>query len=421
MVDTTSSLLLAVAVVIAATRVGGWCALRVGQPGVLGEILAGVLLGPSLLGLVWPTMSEYLFPPETRAGLEVIAQLGLVLFMFLVGLELDLGHLRGKGRSIGVIAAASVVVPLLAGVALGIWLYPQVAETPDRLGFVLFIAASISITALPVLARIVQQSRLNGGRIGGMAITCAAINDVVAWLLLAVVIAVVRSEGPRAVVESIVWTAAFVVAMVAVGRWGIARLRRVSFGAAVAFALGCAWLTELIGIHAIFGAFFAGVVLQRYATASVSVVRHVESTTLVILLPVFFAITGLSTELGRLDSLSMWGITAVVVIVATVGKLGGVGIASRLTGESAADSARLGVLMNTRGLTEIVMLTVGLELGVIGPTVFTIMVLMALLTTLAAAPMLRVVDRRSRLPSGAPGPDSPPLLDDAGGEDPLHP
>lgn len=384
-------LLLAMAVVVTAARGAGWAISRLGQPRVHGEILAGILLGPSLLGVVWPEALDYVFADEVVDGLRVIAQLGLVLFMFLIGLELDVDQLRGQGRRAMVISHASIVAPMLLGVGLGLWLYPRLGHGTDRLGFVLFVGAAMAVTAFPVLARVLQETGLTHTRLGVMAITCAAIDDVTAWCVLAVVVAIVKSSGPADAALTVVLSVAYVVAMLAVVRPALARLGRVPMWAAVAAALASAWLTEEIGVHAIFGAFMAGAVMPRTERTDDELVTALTAPTLTFLLPVFFVVVGLATRVDMLDSWYLWGVTALVTVTAIAGKLGGSMLAARVVGESWRDAAAIGILMNTRGLTELVILTVGLELGVIGPDLFTALVLMALVTTLMATPMLALV------------------------------
>lgn len=397
-------LLLALAVVLIATRVTGSVARRLGQPRVMGEIVAGILLGPSLLGLLWPEIEDYLYPEPVVAALQALALVGLVLFMFLVGVDLDGAHLRGQGHRAVVISHASIIVPLLLGAGLALWLHPRLGDGAPVGAFALFLGIAMAITAFPVLVRILQETGMHRTRIGAMAITCAAIDDVTAWCLLAVVVALVGSDGPAAAIITIGASALFFAGM----WWGLRpileRRQDVTLPVAVAIAFVCAWITEAIGIHAIFGAFLAGAVMPRSIVTRTALTAQLESATTAVLLPVFFAVVGLSTQLGLLDNAYLWGVTAVVVLVAVVGKLGGASLAARWMGESWRDAATIGVLMNTRGLTELVILTVGLELGVISGTVFTIMVLMALITTLMAAPCLRLLGVSMRDPADDPVP-----------------
>ena len=389
-------LLLSIAVVIAAARGVGWMVSRVGQPRVLGEIAAGIVLGPSLLGLVWPAATAYLFPEEVLAGVRAVAQVGLVLFMFLVGLDLDPSHLRGQGRRALVISHTSIVLPFVLGAGAAWWLHPSFGGDSPALAFSLFMGIAMSITAFPVLARILQESGLDRTRIGALTLTCAAIDDVTAWCGLAAVIAVAESTGWVDAVVTLAATVGFVAAMLAGVRPVLARLGGVSVPTAVAFALICAWTTEVIGIHAIFGAFLAGFVVRPAAPedrgAAVTRLKVLlEPVATTVLLPVFFAVVGLSTRFGVLDSVERWLVLGLVIAVAIAGKLGGSAVAARVLGETWRDSLTVGVLMNTRGLTELVILTVGLDLGVIDETMFTIMVMMALVTTFMAGPVLRLL------------------------------
>lgn len=382
--------LLALAVITAAAWAFGRVARLLHQPRVLGEIIAGIALGPSLLGAIWPGAETYLFPPEVAALLRPIADLGLVLFMFLVGLELDRAHLRGQGHRAVVVSHTSIVVPFAGGALLAWWLHGSVAADQDLLPFCLFVGAAMAVTAFPVLARILQETGLDRTPVGSMALACAAVDDVTAWCILAAVLAVAGGTGAGPVLVTIGATVAFGAAMWFVVRPLLARLGPLPLPLVLALALASAWLTDLIGIHAIFGAFFAGVVLGAQPSIT-GYVPEIRALTDALLLPVFFMIVGLSTRLGLLDSPADWGIAALVLLVAVVGKLGGAGVAALATGATRRDAATIGVLMNTRGLTEIVILTVGLEREIISPTVFTMMVLMALVTTLMAAPALRAL------------------------------
>ena len=388
--EVNARLLLVIAIVVVAAKAVGWLAQRVGQPRVMGEIIAGILLGPSLLGLVWPAATDHLFPPEVLSSLSAIAQLGLVLFMFLVGVDFDPAHLRAQGHRAVVISHASIVLPVLLGLGLSTWLHPRVGGDTDPLSFGLFMGAAMAITAFPVLASMLQDSGLASTRIGTLALTCAAVDDVTAWFVLAGVIATIQSSGAGDVVGTLGWTALYLLVMVKVARPLIRSRERLPLAVAVGFALLSAWVTELIGIHAIFGAFAAGAIIPAQSLQRLELTERLESTTRSVLLPMFFAVVGLSTRVDLLDSPYLWGIAAIVIAVAIVGKLVGSAVAARVVGENWQDALTIGVLMNTRGLTEIVILTVGLELGVINETVFSIMVLMALVTTLMAWPTLRL-------------------------------
>jgi Kef-type K+ transport system membrane component KefB len=410
----------AVAAVILGAQVVGWAVSKIGQPRVVGEIIAGLVLGPSVLGLFWEGGFEYLFPPDVVAALRVLAQLGLVIFMFLIGLELDLKALRGHGHKAVVISHASIVLPIVLGSVLGLWLYPRVGDGVDRLGFVLFLGAAMAITAFPVLARVLQETGLYRTRLGVLAITCAAVDDVTAWCVLAGVVAAVQSTGPADTMRVIALSLLFVLAATKVVGPFLRRLPTVPVWLALTLALGGAWATEEIGIHAIFGAFMAGAVMPRSTQIELDVREKLETATLTLLLPIFFVVVGLSTRLDLLDSAYLWGLAGLVLTVAVAGKLGGSLLAARVTGESWRDATAIGLLMNTRGLTELVILTVGLELGVINETVFTIMVLMALATTFMATPLLGLIlpiRRRGSAGDEPDGSDAPAQAGGAGGVD----
>jgi Kef-type K+ transport system membrane component KefB len=384
-------ILLALAVVIAASRLAGWTISKVGQPRVHGEILAGILLGPSLLGVVWPEAFHYLFPKEIIEALRALAQLGLVLFMFLIGLELDLTKLRGQGHKAVVISLTSIVVPIALGGLLALWLYPRLGDGADRLGFALFTGVAMAITAFPVLARVLQETGLYRTRLGVLTITCAAIDDVSAWCVLAGVVAAIQSSGLADAARTIALSMLFLVAMVKVVGPALRKLGTPPLWLTVCLALGAAWITETIGIHAIFGAFIAGTTMPRTSEVRRDVHSRLEPGVVTFLLPVFFVVVGLATRIDLLDTPYLWGVTLLVIGTAILGKWGGSMIAARAMGETWRDAASIGILMNTRGLTELVILTVGLQLGVIATTLFTMGVLKALVTTLMATPLLALV------------------------------
>jgi Kef-type K+ transport system membrane component KefB len=403
--DINVHVLLALGVVIVAARAAGWAISKIGQPRVHGEILAGILLGPSLLGVVSPSTLDGLFPTEVVGALKVLAQIGLVLFMFLIGLELDIQKLRGHGRKAVVISQCSIVTPILLGAVLAVWLYPRLGAGVDRLGFTLFMGAAMAITAFPVLARVLQETGLTRTRIGVLTITCAAVDDVTAWCVLAGVVAVVQATGFGDAVVTVVLSLAYLAAMLTVVRPLVARMPAVPVWLAICMALLSAWVTEEIGIHAIFGAFMAGAVMPRRTAVQREIHDRLESAVVSFLLPVFFVVVGLATRIDALDSPYLWAVTGLVCLTAVAGKWGGSMIGARLTGERWQDAAAIGILMNTRGLTELVILSVGLELGVITTTVFTIMVIMALVTTLMATPLLALVSpmyHRGQVADAAP-------------------
>ncbi|MFJ7944793.1 cation:proton antiporter [Streptomyces sp. NPDC096354] len=391
------------AVVILAAFVCGRVAERMGQPAVMGEIVAGLALGPTVLGLLPGNPTEALFPAGIRPYLSVLAQVGLALFMFGVGSRVDPSHLRGAGRQVAAISLSSMVLPFGLGAGLGVAIHPWIgglhAVPHGRLGFILFMGTAMSITAFPVLARIVTDRGLHKHRIGAMALACAALQDILAWCVLAVVIVVVSTGDPWVLARMLLWSAAFVVGLGWVVRPGLRRLfdgtRDWSSSPAFIHAvlltglLLSAWATNAIGLHAVFGAFAFGMVMPRERIDAVApqVPERIEQTSL-LLLPVFFTVTGLSVNFSGLGGHGLIMVAAVVV-VACVGKFGGAAGAALLTGASRRDAAALGVLMNTRGLTELIILNVGLQLGVLDARSFTAMVIMALVTTLMAGPLLQ--------------------------------
>jgi Kef-type K+ transport system membrane component KefB len=397
----TAKVLLAAGLVIVVVRLVGWMVARLGQPRVIGEIAAGILLGPSVLGLVWPQAREVLFPPGVIAGFQVLAQFGLVLFMLLVGMELDSRLLRGQGRRSAVISLVSVTVPFGLGVGLGVLLYPQFGTGPGRIAFCLFIGAAVSITAFPVLVRILQETGLYHTRVGAIAIACAAIDDVIAWCLLAVVVAAAGATGPEEIAGHIAGTVVFVLFMVKVVRPLLARPARLPFWVTLVVAFLSAWATEIIGIHAIFGAFLAGLVMPRRPEWQDQVRMRLTGVVDDFVLPMFFVVVGMSTHIDQLDSWQSAGVVVLATATAIAGKLGGATLAARLVRERWPSALSIGILMNTRGLTEIVILTVGLQLGVIDTRLFTVLVIMALVTTAMAAPLLRLLSRSGAV-SAAP-------------------
>lgn len=388
-------------VILAATRACGWLARKIGQPAVMGEITAGILLGPSLLGFVWPDAMAFLFAPDSLKPLQLVSQLGLVLFMFVIGLELELSYLQRKTQAAVVISHMSIVFPYVLGVALAALLYRTYAPPNiSFLAFALFMGIAMSITAFPVLARILQERKITHTSFGAMALTCAAVDDVTAWCLLAAVVAIVKSTSLVATLITLGLSVVFVLLMLR----GVRPLlfawhqRYPSTGTAqVAVSLFvmllAALCTEIIGIHALFGAFLAGVIMPTAPSFREYLRSRIEDLSLIVLLPLFFAFTGLRTQVGLLNQPGLWGVCALIIAVAVLGKYGGTLFAARATGHSWIDSHRLGFLMNTRGLMELVALNIGYDLGILSPEVFTMLVLMALVTTFMTGPGLALIER----------------------------
>lgn len=409
--DTTAHLLLILATVIVLGRVVGWAFGYIGQPPVIGEVVAGIMLGPSLLGQIAPGAPAWLLPAQVAPFLREIAQLGVILFMFLIGLELNAGRLKQRAWAAVAISHAGIVVPLVLGAGLGVVLHEEFAPTGvPVMSFALFLGAAMAITAFPVLARILTDRGMSTTELGIMALACAAADDLTAWCLLAFVAGIARAEVQGAFVV-VLLSLAYVAAMVVVVRpichaW-VSRYRGDDLPAGVialvlVAVLLSALTTELIGIHGLFGAYLLGAVIPHDSGVARAMNRKLKDLVTILLLPAFFAFTGMRTEIGLLASVEHWLICALIIAVATAGKFGGAYVAARLTGMGWRDSAALGLLMNTRGLMELIALNMGLDMGVISPTVYAMMVLMALATTMATSPLLYLVNRRPLAPREGP-------------------
>jgi Kef-type K+ transport system membrane component KefB len=374
-----------------------------GQPAVMGEIVAGIALGPSLLGLLPGNLTEVVFPPAARPHLQVLSQLGLVLFMFGIGYQMEVSHLRGVGNRVTSVSLGSVVLPFAMGMGLTVVLYPWFDQfqlkTQGPLGPSLFLGAAMSITAFPVLARIISERGMQKNHLGTMALACAAIQDFLAWCILAAVVAVVTASGPWSLGLVAVESVAFVLGMIFLVRpslaWLLAPQRRwtgnnlVIHAVLICGLLASAWATDEIGLHVVFGAFvFGTIVPRRHIDAMAPEIPERIDQTSLLLLPVFFTVTGLSVDFGGLGWQGLVMVVAVIV-VACVGKFVGAASSARLTGATGRQSVILGILLNARGLTELIILNVGLTLGVLDTRLFTAMVIMAIVTTLMTGPLLR--------------------------------
>ncbi|MBE9004135.1 cation:proton antiporter [Fortiea sp. LEGE XX443] len=391
--------LIEVLIVIGLSRLIGLAFKSIKQPLVIGEIVAGIMLGPSLFGLVAPHLAASLFPAETIPFLNVLSQVGLIFFMFLIGLELNPKYLSSQLEVAVLTSHVSILVPFSLGTLLALLLYPLVSHANVSFtAFALFLGAAMSITAFPVLARIITENNLQRTRLGTLALTCAAVDDVTAWCVLAVAIAVARTGNFFDAIPTIIQSVVYIGFILTFGRWFLQRLAiyyhrtgrlsqpllAVIYMAVVASAL----ITEFIGIHLIFGAFLLGAAMPKNADLVRELAVKTEDFVLIFLLPIFFAYSGLQTQIGLLNRPELWLLCGLVLLVAIAGKYIGTYVAARVSGISKREASALGWLMNTRGLTELIILNIGLELGVISPLVFTMLVIMALVTTFMTSPLL---------------------------------
>jgi Kef-type K+ transport system membrane component KefB len=396
-------LILQIISIILVSRFFGFIFNKIGQPTVIGEIVAGIVLGPSLMGLFFPEMSEFLFAKASLPNLQFLSQVGLILFMFVIGMELDLKVLRNQAHDAVVISHASIVIPYFLGMGLAYYLYENYA--PDNvsfLSFALFMGIAMSITAFPVLARVIQERDLTKTKLGIIAITCAAADDITAWCILAAVIAIVKAGTFVSAIYTIFLALAYVMIMIFAVQPVLKRIGNVYSEketiskkiVALAFLvlLSSAYVAEIIGIHALFGAFLAGVIMPPNFSFRKIMTDKIEDVSLVLLLPLFFVFTGLRTQIGLLNESHLWMVCGWIVLTAVVGKFGGSALAARFVGQSWKESLSLGALMNTRGLMELIVLNIGYDLGVLTPEVFAMMVLMALVTTFMTGPALDLIN-----------------------------
>ncbi|MGH2414025.1 MAG: cation:proton antiporter, partial [Microcystaceae cyanobacterium] len=388
-----------VLIVIGLSRLMGLAFRKINQPQVIGEIVAGIMLGPSLFGLIAPEWASALFPPESIPFLNVLSEIGLIFFMFLIGLELNPKYLKGNFDVAILTSNVSILVPFSLASLLALLLYPLVSNADVSFtAFAMFLGAAMSITAFPVLARIITENNLQSTRLGTLALTCAAVDDVTAWCLLAVAIAVTRTNSMIGALPTIIAAGAYIALMLTLGGKFLQRLAKYYnrtgrltqlvlagiYMAVVASAL----ITESIGIHLIFGAFLVGAVMPKNAGLTRELAQKTEDFVLVFLLPIFFAYSGLRTEIGLLNRPELWLLCVGILAVAIIGKYVGTYIAARVCGIDNREASALGWLMNTRGLTELIVLNIGLSFGVISPLLFTMLVIMALVTTFMTSPLL---------------------------------
>ena len=402
-----SILLMQIVVIVAVAGLFSRLFRRIGQPPVMGEMIAGIVLGPSVLGFFFPEVMSFVFPATSLETLRLLSQLGVVLFMFIVGMELNVRHVKEKGSAAVMISHASIIVPFVLGAGLALFLYRGLAPPGTSFSaFALFIGVAMSITAFPVLARILEDRNLTQTNLGSIALTCAAVDDVTAWCILALVIALVQASGIAVSLVTVVFTLLFAAAMIFIVRPQLRRMVKQATGSHVhtrrliagvlAFVLVCALITETIGIHALFGAFIAGVVMPPSVDFRTFLRDKLDAFSAAALLPLFFAFTGLRTQVTLLNDWQSWALCGVIILVAIAGKLGGSMLMSRFTGMSWPQSFSIGALMNTRGLVELVVLNIGYDLGILSGRIFAMMVLMALVTTFMTGPLLSLVNIRAK-------------------------
>ena len=399
-----SLLLVQLILIVLLARVFGALFVKMGQPAVIGEMVAGIVLGPSLFGALAPGTYEFVFPANSFGALRMLSQVGVILFMYVVGMELDLGHLRGRANTAIMVSHVSIVLPYFLGVLFSYFIYQTYASANATfLAFSLFMGIAMSITAFPVLARILDERGLTPTFLGSTALSCAAVDDISAWTILAFVVAIVKSNGVASSITTIFLLLVFLPIMFfgikpLLNRFVAARPKLITnpaHGTVVAILVlvfSCALFTEVIGIHAFFGAFVAGIAMPADSQFRAHLKERLENFSSAFLLPLFFAFTGLRTQIGLLNGWSGWAVCGGLILFATVGKFGGSMITARFTRMDWHDSFSLGALMNTRGLVELIVLNIGLDLRILSPQVFAMMVIMALVTTFMTAPLLSLAN-----------------------------
>jgi Kef-type K+ transport system membrane component KefB len=401
--------LIQLSVIITAARIAGIAFRRLGQPHVCGEVAAGLLLGPSFFGRLQPELFHRVFAPSVAPVLSILSQIGLILLMFIVGLEFDFGHLRKHARTAIATSLAGIALPFTLGLLVAQVAYPWVGQGIDKTGFLLFLATALSITAIPVLGRIMIELNIHRSPLGSLTITAAALDDALGWIILTMVASVVRSRfSPLSSLLMVAETVGygifmFFVARPLLKRWVRRTMERegpdlsmTTLTVLLVVILASAIMTNLIGIFSVFGAFLAGVILHDEDTFRHAVALRMRDFTTTFFLPLFFAYTGLRTDMGTMQGSTLWLLCLLIIVAAIAGKLGGCGLAARFIGGlSWRDSATVGILMNTRGLMELIVINLGFELGVIPKTVFFMLVLMAIVTTYMTTPLVRLAIRNT--------------------------
>ena len=396
-------LLAQIITIIIVARFFGWIFKKLGQPSVIGEIIAGIFLGPSVVGMYFPEFSNFLFPAASLGNLQFLSQIGLILFMFVIGMELDLKVLKNRANEAVIISHASIVIPFALGICLSYYVYNKFAPTGvEFLSFSLFLGIAMSITAFPVLARIVQERGIHKTKLGAIVITCAAADDITAWCILAAVIAIVKAGSFLSSLYVLGAAVLYVIAMLFLVKPFLKRVgelyaknENLSKPVVAIFFLTLiisSYTTEIIGIHALFGAFMTGAIMPDITKFRNIFIDKVEDVALILLLPLFFVFTGLRTHIGLISDPYLMKITGFIILVAVTGKFIGSALTAKFVGQSWKDSFTIGALMNTRGLMELVVLNIGYDLGVLTSEIFTMMVIMALVTTLMTGPALDMIN-----------------------------
>lgn len=423
----TGQILLQLIVILLVAQIFGYLCKRIGQPWVIGEILAGLALGPTLLGALLPKVETTLFPISALPTLQTLGDIGLVLYIFSLGARIDTHVMVRLGRKALVVSLGSMILPLALGTMLAFFLYPGLAGSKANLvSFMLLVGTALAITAFPVLARILTERNMLRTNTGMLALTCAAAGDVVAWCLLALVIAIIHAKGLASAAFTIGLTVLFIGIMLGVlrpllllaDRW--IQSKPLLLALYMILLLLSAYTTNAIGIHPVFGAFLMGIILPRRAmfiepvppfesadpqgrSASSVVGSHfnvlagIDQTNNLLFLPLYFVYSGLRTQIGLISSPALWLICLLVLVIACVGKIFGGTFSARLVGETWKEAFTLGVLMNTRGLVELIVLNIGLDLGVLSPTLFAMLVIMAVITTMMAPPLLPLLGHKDSL------------------------
>ncbi len=397
-------ILVQIVTIIIVSRIIAFIFARIHQPTVIGEIIAGIALGPSLLGALFPEFASALFPEKYMGNLSLLSQVGLILFMFMVGMELDLKVLQNKVKDAVVVSNAGILIPFTLGIGLAYFIYQHFApQGVPFLSFGLFLGMAMSITAFPVLARIVQERGIHRTRLGALVITCAAVDDISAWCMLAAIIAIAKAGSFLSSIYTILLAVGYVILMLKIVRPFLKRVgdlhasrENLSKPVVAIFFLTLiisSYTTEVIGIHALFGAFLAGTIMPENTKFRNVFIQKIEDISLVLLLPLFFVFTGLRTQIGLINDIYLWKVTGLIILVAIIGKFAGSAFAAKIMGQNWRDSLTIGALMNTRGLMELVVLNIGYDLGILSPEIFSMMVIMALATTFMTGPSIDLIER----------------------------